>query len=52
MTAAVQEILKGHPGDEILTTAKDDYYNNSHPSFKEVVDIVKDSDKIIILTDN
>lgn len=50
VNAAVQELLNCKPGDKIVTCASEDYYNNSNPQFNEVIDIVKDNGKLIILT--
>lgn len=49
INAAVQEILKGKPGDELLTTTQEDYYTGN-PQYTEVCDIVKENGKVIILT--
>ena len=49
INAAVQEILKGKPGDEIVQTTQEDYYNGN-PQYNEVCDIIKENGKIIILT--
>lgn len=52
VNVAVQELLNCKPGDEIVTCKSEDYYNNINPRFrfKEVIDIVKDNGKLIILT--
>ena len=50
VNAAVQELLNCKPGDEIVTCKSEAYYNNSKPRFNEVIDIVKDNGKLIILT--
>lgn len=58
INAAVQEILKGKPGDEIVVTSQYQYYNGApideHGNsqlYKEVVDVVRDNNnKIVILT--
>ena len=50
INVAVQELLNCKPGDEIVSCKSEDYYNNSNPQFNEVIDIVKDNSKLIILT--
>lgn len=57
INAAVQEILKGKPGDEIVVSSQYQYYNGApvdeHGNsqlYKEVVDVVRDNNKIVILT--
>lgn len=57
INAAVQEILKGKPGDEIVVTSQYQYYNGAPVDedgnsqlYKEVVDVVRDNNKIVILT--
>ena len=55
INAANKEILNSaRPGDEILVASQHEYYNGpDYPSkniYKEVVDIVKDNGKIILLT--
>ena len=50
VNAAVQELISLRPGDEIVTCNSEDYYNISNPQYNEVIDIVKDNGKLIILT--
>lgn len=50
MNGCVSVILSCSPSDEVVTCSSQDYYNESNPEFKEVVDIVKENGKLIILT--
>ena len=50
INAAIQEILKGKPGDEIIQTTQEDYYNSSNPQYNDVVEVVRENGKLIILT--
>lgn len=50
VNAAVQELISLRPGDEIVTCNSEDYYNASNPPYNEVIDIVKDNNKLIFLT--
>ena len=56
INAAVQEILKGKPGDELVVASQYQYYNGApvdeHGNlqlYKKVVDVVRDNNKIVIL---
>ena len=58
INAAVQEILKGKPGDELVVASQHEYYNGApvdkHGNlqlYEKVVDIVRDGNKIVILTE-
>jgi len=58
INAAVQEILKGKPGDELVVVSQQQYYNGApvdeHGNlqlYKNVVDVVKDGNKIVVLTE-
>ena len=48
INTAVQEILKGQPGDEIVVANQEEYYKGT-PHYSDVRDIVKDSGKLVIL---
>ena len=37
-------------GDEIIQTTQEDYYNSSNPQYNDVVEVVKENGKVIILT--
>lgn len=57
INAAVQEILKGKPGDELVVASQHQYYNDAPVDeygnlqlYKEVVDVIRDNNKIVILT--
>ena len=57
VNAAVQELLNCKPGDEIVVASQYQYYNGAPVDsngnsqlYKEVVDIVKENNKLIILT--
>ena len=58
VNAAVQELLNCKPGDEIVVAKQEQYYNGAPVDaygnsmlYKKVVDIVKDNNKLVILTD-
>lgn len=58
INAAVQEILKGKPGDELVVASQYQYYNGApvdeHGNlqlYKKVVDVVRDGNKIVVLTE-
>ena len=58
INAAVQEILKGKPGDELVVASQQQYYNGAPVDeygnlqlYKKVVDVVRDGNKIIVLTE-
>ena len=48
VNAAVRDILKCSPGDEIVVANREDYFNGN-PLYKEVTDIIKDNGKLVIL---
>ena len=53
MDDAIRQILGAKPGDEILTAKQEDYYNGNplvKNIYNEIVDIVRDNGKLIILT--
>lgn len=57
VNAAVREILQCKIGDELVVANQQEYFNDAPVDeygniqlYKEVVDIVRDKDKIIILT--
>lgn len=57
VNAAVREILQCNVGDELVVASQQEYFNDApvdeHGNiqlYKEVVDIVRDKDKIVILT--
>lgn len=49
MNAAIREILRCNPGDEILVANSEEYFNGT-PHYSDICDIIKDNDKLIILT--
>lgn len=58
INAAVQEILKGKPGDELVVTSQHKYYNGApvdeHGNlqlYEKVVDVIRDGNKIVVLTE-
>lgn len=58
INAAVQEILKGKSGDELVVASQYQYYNGAPTDehgnlqlYKKVVDVVRDNNKIVILTE-
>lgn len=58
INAAVQEILKGKPGDELVVANQHQYYNGAPVDeygnlqlYKKVVDVVRDGNKIVVLTE-
>ena len=58
INAAVQEILKGKPGDEIVVANEKEYYNcapidgyGNSLLYKKVTDVIKENGKVIILTE-
>ena len=58
INAAVQEILKGKPGDELVVASQHQYYNGAPVDkygnlqlYKKVADVVRDGNKIVILTE-
>ena len=58
INAAVQEILKGQPGDEIVVAKEKEYYNGAPKDgngnsllYKKVTDVIKENGKVIILTE-
>lgn len=50
VNSAVQELISLRPGDEIFTCDSLDYYNSGNPKLNEVIDIVKEPGKLILLT--
>lgn len=50
MNDCIRTILSCTPSDKVVTCSSQDYYNESNPEFKEVVDMVKENGKLIILT--
>ena len=48
--AATKELLDCKPGMEIVCCNSEDYYSAANPQYIEVCDIVKDNNKLIILT--
>ena len=50
MNDCIRAILSCTPSDEVVTCSSQDYYNEPNPEFKEVVDVVKENGKLIILT--
>lgn len=50
MNAAVREILACKPGDEIVVTTQQDYFNESNPPFKEVCDVIRENNRLVLLT--
>lgn len=58
INAAVQEILKGKPGDELVVASQQQYYNDAPVDaygnlqlYKKVVDVIRDGNKIVVLTE-
>ena len=49
MNAAIQEFLRGKPGDELLVTTQEDYYTGN-PHYDDVCEVIKENGKVIILT--
>lgn len=48
--AATKEILDCKPGTELVCCNSKDYYNSANPQYLDVCDIIKDNNKLIILT--
>lgn len=49
MNAAIKELLSATPIDELVVTKQENYYSRINVEYREVCDIVREGNKVIML---